>query len=121
MIEIKIDTEKLVRIINEHSVEVSHYGFTGFKMKVINAKKLFDVLHEVADCDKETFIDFVNTSNNPKTWMDREKYKRNSMIDALFLNIESQGMFSIAGFEELGGDDHFIPHIKISELIPLTK
>ena len=115
MIEIRIDNEKLVKMINDNTVTVAFRGLTMFNHKVVNARKLLETIHEVADCDKETFIDYVNISNNPITYMDREKYKEIPEIKAIFHNIESQGTFRIAGHEALGND----PYIEIKKLVPV--
>ncbi len=118
MKEIAINVDKLVQLITKYTVTISFNGFTPFTQKVVNARKLFDELHSIADCDKETFIDFVNTCNNPKTWEDRKKYKRNDMIDVLFNNVEFQGKFKMTGCEAIGSDP-YISHLKIKKTIPI--
>ncbi len=109
MTEVKINTNKLVELINKYSVEVSFNGFMPFTHKVVNANKLLNDIHESADCTKEEFITLINTGG----------YKYNPMINVIFTNIQHQGKFKLAGHEALGSDS-YIEHKAIKDIIPIN-
>lgn len=116
MIEIKIDHEKLVQKINENTVTVSFKGFKPFIYNVVNARKLLETIHEVADCDEETFIDYVNNgfkpSKSPFKTLKEDKYKQIPEINVIFENIKMTGTFLVKGQKALGKD----PYIEISAI-----
>jgi hypothetical protein len=118
MIEIKIDNDKLVCLIKKHTVKVPLIAC--YEHYVCNAKKLFEEIHTVADCDKETFVDFVNSLNS-KIWKEREKYKEDKRISAIFKNIQFVGKFDIIGHREAGlNSDPFITLRSIKNEIPIN-
>jgi hypothetical protein len=118
MKEIVIDTDRLVALIKKHTVSISFNGFIGFKHDVVNARKLLDEIHDVADCDKDVLVDYTKCRYHSDKWMDKEKYKPNAMIDILFNNIERQGVFLVAGCEDLGNDP-YIEIKRIKDVIPI--
>ena len=91
-----INVEKLKEMINSLKVEVSHYGFDPFLLQIVSANKLLDKIHEVADCEKDEFIKYINSG----------KYKENEYLKSIFSNIKSQGTFLIKGFEQIGTDSY---------------
>jgi len=118
MIEIAINKKKVLKLINDNTITVSHYGFDYFKVKTINARKLLEVIHEAAKCDKKTFVDYVNTnSQNPN----QTTYVKIPMIDAIFANIKHIGAFKLIGYDELGSDTHIIMHRDIENVFPELK
>lgn len=89
----KINVEKLKKVCDQFTVTVSFNGFEPFTQKVIDVYKLFDVIHEVADVDKDEFTKNVNKCN----YMSPE-------LETIFRNVKCIGTFKIKGYEALSGD-----------------
>lgn len=116
---INIDEEKLLFLLNKHTVNLYLLGIKAFSQKIINARTLLEELHEVADCPKETFIDYVNCLSKDD-YESKDKYERHPCIDKLFTNIEWQGMFPSKGYEEIKNDP-FIKYTNLDERLTRKK
>ena len=81
---------KLKELCKKFTVKVSFNGFMPFKHEVIDANLLLEVIHEVSDLPKAEFIANINEGN----YMSPE-------LESIFKNIQNQGVFMIAGHEEL--------------------
>jgi len=95
---LNIDVEKLKEIITNLTVTVSFNGFVPFTQDVINAKKLLEQIHEIADCTKDEFVQYINSGT----------YKENDILNSVFSNIQYQGMFTILGFDAIGSDPYIV-------------
>ena len=113
MADINLDFDKLRELIKKHTVTVTFNGFAPYQHDVVNAKKLFEELHEIADCDKDTFVAFVNEVN--KKAKPTGGYEL--IIKTLFSNIRHQGVFKTLGHEALGTD----PYIEVKDLSLITR
>lgn len=91
-----IDVEKLKKMINDLKVTVTFNGFEPFEHDVVSANKLFENLHEIADCPKEDFVRYINSG----------EFKNNQYLYDIFYNVKSQGMFLIKGMEAIGSDSY---------------
>lgn len=92
----EINVEKLKEMINNLKVTVSFNGFEPFEHEVVSANKLFENLHEVADCPKEDFVRYINSG----------EFKNNQYMYDIFYNVKSQGMFRIKGMDAIGSDQY---------------
>lgn len=88
-----------------------------YVQRAINARTLLDEIHLCADCDKDTFISYVNALS-AKDWQTRDMYERIPEIDILFHKIQMPGMFQVKGMEGLGADP-YIMHRDIDKVIKL--
>ena len=113
MSEIKFDLDKLRGLIKKHTVTLTFNGFAPYQHEVVNAKKLFEELHEIADCDKDTFVAYVNEVNKKAKSSDGYEL----IIKNLFGNIKHQGVFKTLGHEALGTD----PYIEVKDLNLIMK
>ena len=91
----KINVEKLKKFCDQYTVTVSFNGFTPFTQEVIDVYKLFDVIHEVADVDKNEFTKKVNKGeyDSPE-------------LESIFRNVKCEGVFKIKGYSALSGDSY---------------
>ncbi len=104
--QIVIDKNKLIELIKLHTVQVDFIA--SYKRNVCNAVKLLKEIHTCADCDKDTFIQYVNAMSS-KLHIERDRFERIAEIDILFRNIQQVGAFVMQGHREAGlGDDPFI-------------
>jgi hypothetical protein len=110
---INLDLDKLRELIKKHTVTVSFNGFAPYQHDVVNAKKLFEELHEIVDCDKDTFVAYVNEVNKKAKASDGYEL----IIKTLFGNIKHQGVFKTLGHEALGTD----PYIEVKDLNVIMK
>ena len=92
----EINVEKLKQMINDLKVTVSFNGFEPFTHEVVSANKLFENLHEVADCPKEDFVRYINSG----------EFKNNQQMYDLFYNVKAQGPFLVKGMEAIGSDQY---------------
>lgn len=88
MTNININLDKLVELIKKYTVEVSFNGFFPYTQKVVNAKKLFEEIDTIADCDKEIFIIYVNDLNT-NVRSPEYRSEHNFIIKHIFANIKS--------------------------------
>lgn len=102
----EINVEKLKQMINDLKVKVSLNGFDPFQHEVVSANKLFENLHEIADCPKEEFVRYINSG----------EFKNNQYLYDIFYSVKSQGHFLIKGMEAIGSDQY----IEIKSLKWLT-
>jgi hypothetical protein len=91
-----INVDKLKELINNLKVTVSFNGFDPFTQEIVSANKLFEVLHEVADCPKEDFVRYINSG----------EFKNDQQMYDIFYNIKSQGVFRIKGMDQIGSDQY---------------
>ena len=91
----KINIEKLKELCKKFTVSVSFNGFTPITQNVIDVNKLFDVVHEVSDVDKDEFIKNVNKNvyNSPE-------------LESIFRSVKCEGMFKIKGYSALSSDSY---------------
>jgi len=118
MIEINVNIDKLIELINKHSVDVNVFGHSPFTHKAIKAPALFEEIHTCSDVSKEEFVNYVNALS-AKDHITQNKYKRIPEIDVLFQNVKFFGMFQEAGHENLQGVPHIF-HRDIKKIIKLN-
>jgi len=92
----EINVEKLKEMINNLKVTVSFNGFDPFQHEVVSANKLFENLHEIADCPKEDFVRYINSG----------EFKNNQYLFDIFYGVKSQGYFLVKGMEAIGSDQY---------------
>lgn len=90
-----INIDKLKDLCKEFTVEVSFNGFQPFTHTVIDANKLLEKIHECSEIDKNEFIKNINNG----IFMSKE-------LEDIFKNIQSQGVFLLAGHEALGNHSY---------------
>lgn len=118
MIKINLDIEKLKAAIIKHTVEVPILMGPYYE-KAINATELFEEIHECVDCDKDTFVRYVNSMPKKDAWAVRNpEFERIVEIDTLFSNVNFPGMFMIHGYEQLKNQP-WIMHKDIVKTIKL--
>jgi len=92
----EINVEKLKQMINDLKVTVSFNGFEGFNHEIVSANKLFENLHEIANCPKDDFVRYINSG----------EFKNNPQMYDIFYNVKSQGVFRTKGMEAIGTDQY---------------
>lgn len=90
-----INIQKLKDLCKEFTVVVSFNGLMPFTHKVIDANKLLERIHECSNLSKEEFVNNINNG----IFMSKE-------LEDIFRNIQSQGMFLLAGHEALGNHSY---------------
>ena len=84
---------------------------------LLSVTLFFDMLHTCAECDKDTFVDYVNVRSS-KDWRENQKYERVPAIDVLFDKLQFPGVFQVKGHEVLGSDP-YIMHKDIKTVLGL--
>lgn len=92
----EINVDKLKKMINDLKVTVSFNGFEGFEHEIVSANKLFENLHEIADCPKEDFVRYINSG----------EFKNNQYLYDIFYSVKAQGVFRTKGMEAIGSDQY---------------
>lgn len=90
-----MNLDKLKELCELFTVTVAVNGFLIHSHKVIDANKLLERIHEVSDLSKDDFV----TSINKGEFISKE-------IEAIFMNIKSQGTFKLAGHDALGNHSY---------------
>jgi len=88
-----MNIEKLKELCNKYTVEVSFNGLMPFTHKVIDAQKLLEEIDTTSELPKQQFIDNINNKN----FMTPE-------YESIFKSIKTQGVFKVAGHENLSGN-----------------
>jgi len=112
---VNIDKEKLTHLIIKYRVNTYIFGLKTFLVPVVNARKLFEELHTVADCSKEDFIAYVDKMNSNKLRYDEPVLPE---IKILFDKLEFETVFRELGKENLNGDP-CIRYDKIKDIFDL--
>lgn len=103
----KIDIVALKDLCKKNYVKIDLLGYGMAPSMVINARTLLEEIHTVADCDKETFIEYMNSQ--PKSYT---PHKDTPELGQIFESIEFEGAFKSQGYKPLKGD----PFIRLKKL-----